>query len=89
MVEWLNLCLFLFVGRHLDVLARSFLWNRGLGYNHGTGHGIGHYLSVHEGLSSLSVKGFACILCICRGIFSGVNNRMLLKSFREYDIHTV
>jgi len=40
-------------GRHLDVLARSFLWNKGLGFNHGTGHGIGHYLSVHEGPQSI------------------------------------
>ncbi|KAL0263828.1 UNVERIFIED_CONTAM: hypothetical protein PYX00_011127 [Menopon gallinae] len=35
-------------GRNLDVLARQFLWNEGLDYNHGTGHGVGHYLSVHE-----------------------------------------
>lgn len=34
---------------NLDALARQFLWQEGLDYNHGTGHGVGHYLSVHEG----------------------------------------
>ena len=36
-------------GTHLDVLARMFLWQRGLDYDHGTGHGVGAFLSVHEG----------------------------------------
>ncbi len=36
-------------GAHLDVLARQFLWKNNLNYGHGTGHGIGHFLSVHEG----------------------------------------
>jgi Xaa-Pro aminopeptidase len=36
-------------GVQLDVLARQFLWEAGLDYNHGTGHGVGSYLSVHEG----------------------------------------
>ena len=36
-------------GVQLDVLARQFLWDAGLDYNHGTGHGVGSYLSVHEG----------------------------------------
>jgi Xaa-Pro aminopeptidase len=33
----------------LDVLARQFLWEEGLNYLHGTGHGIGYFLNVHEG----------------------------------------
>ena len=33
----------------LDALARQHLWSAGLDYNHGTGHGVGSYLSVHEG----------------------------------------
>lgn len=33
----------------LDVLARKSLWDVGLDYQHGTGHGIGHFLNVHEG----------------------------------------
>lgn len=36
-------------GQNLDILARQFLWNIGLDYNHGTGHGIGYLLSIHEG----------------------------------------
>ncbi|HTH98328.1 MAG TPA: aminopeptidase P family protein [Stellaceae bacterium] len=36
-------------GAALDVLARQPLWQAGLNYDHGTGHGVGHYLSVHEG----------------------------------------
>ena len=36
-------------GTQLDVLARQFLWNEGLDYDHGTGHGVGAFLSVHEG----------------------------------------
>ena len=36
-------------GSQLDVLARQFLWQVGLDYAHGTGHGVGAYLSVHEG----------------------------------------
>ena len=36
-------------GSQLDVLARRALWAEGLDYDHGTGHGVGHYLGVHEG----------------------------------------
>ena len=36
-------------GHQLDVLARQFLWQAGLDYAHGTGHGVGSFLSVHEG----------------------------------------
>uniref|UniRef100_UPI0040574C8E M24B family metallopeptidase n=1 Tax=Acetatifactor sp. TaxID=1872090 RepID=UPI0040574C8E len=36
-------------GRNLDILARQPLWNAGLDYNHGTGHGVGYILNVHEG----------------------------------------
>lgn len=36
-------------GSQLDVLARQFLWGSGVDYAHGTGHGVGSYLSVHEG----------------------------------------
>jgi len=37
------------VGGQLDILARQFLWAAGCDYAHGTGHGVGSYLSVHEG----------------------------------------
>lgn len=36
-------------GDQLDILARQYLWAYGLDYEHGTGHGIGSYLNVHEG----------------------------------------
>ncbi len=36
-------------GGQIDALARQFLWAAGLDYSHGTGHGVGSYLSVHEG----------------------------------------
>jgi Xaa-Pro aminopeptidase len=36
-------------GAQIDVLARQFLWADGVTYNHGTGHGVGAFLSVHEG----------------------------------------
>jgi Xaa-Pro aminopeptidase len=36
-------------GTHLDALARQFLWQAGYDYDHGTGHGVGAFLSVHEG----------------------------------------
>lgn len=36
-------------GQNLDVLARQPLWEKGMDYNHGTGHGVGYVLGVHEG----------------------------------------
>ena len=41
-------------GAHLDAFARRALWQAGLDYDHGTGHGVGSYLSVHEGPVSIS-----------------------------------
>jgi Xaa-Pro aminopeptidase len=41
-------------GVHLDAFARRALWAAGLDYDHGTGHGVGSYLSVHEGPVGLS-----------------------------------
>ena len=41
-------------GAQLDALARQYLWENGLDYPHGTGHGVGHFLSVHEGPQSIS-----------------------------------
>lgn len=42
-------------GYYLDILARGIMWEQGLNYNHGTGHGIGHVLNVHE-----APNGFRC-----------------------------
>jgi Xaa-Pro aminopeptidase len=44
-------------GAQLDTLARQFLWQVGIDYEHGTGHGVGSYLSVHEGPARISKLG--------------------------------
>lgn len=46
-------------GRQLDVLARQYLWQSGCDYAHGTGHGVGSFLSVHESPPRVSPKGTA------------------------------
>ncbi|GIK81498.1 MAG: aminopeptidase P family protein [Pseudorhodoplanes sp.] len=48
-------------GAQLDTLARQYLWARGLDYDHGTGHGVGSYLSVHEGPARISKLGSATL----------------------------
>lgn len=49
-------------GGQLDVLARHALWQAGLDYGHGTGHGIGSYLSVHEGPQGISHRSMGTAL---------------------------
>jgi len=44
-------------GAQIDTLARTALWRAGLDYEHGTGHGVGSFLSVHEGPASISKRG--------------------------------
>ena len=44
-------------GIGLDALARTFLWNSGLDYGHGTGHGVGAFLNVHEGPQRIAPRG--------------------------------
>lgn len=44
-------------GEQLDSLARQYLWEVGTDYAHGTGHGVGSYLNVHEGPQSISKRG--------------------------------
>ena len=41
------------VGLNLDIIARQPFWERGLNYNHGTGHGVGYLLNIHEGPAGL------------------------------------
>ena len=50
--RWLYGC----TGRNLDILARQRLWNAGLDYQCGTGHGVGYILNVHEGPQNLRWK---------------------------------
>lgn len=64
-------------GRDLDALARAALWRAGLDYDHGTGHGVGAYLGVHEGPAGLSRRSTAALApgmilsnepgCYCEG----------------------
>jgi Xaa-Pro aminopeptidase len=44
-------------GAQIDALARQYLWQAGLDFDHGTGHGVGSYLSVHEGPARISKLG--------------------------------
>jgi Xaa-Pro aminopeptidase len=46
-------------GAQLDALARFHLWQKGLDYDHGTGHGVGAFLSVHEGPCGISKRALA------------------------------
>ena len=57
-------------GPQLDVLARRALWERGLNYGHGTGHGIGAFLNVHEGPQSIAPA---------RGLGIGLEPGMILS----------
>ncbi|HEY8593994.1 MAG TPA: aminopeptidase P family protein [Devosiaceae bacterium] len=43
-------------GAQIDVLARQFLWQAGIAYTHGTGHGVGAFLGVHEGPAGISPR---------------------------------
>ncbi|AZN71287.1 aminopeptidase P family protein [Georhizobium profundi] len=49
-------------GSELDPLARIALWKAGADFGHGTGHGVGSYLSVHEGPQSISRRGTQALL---------------------------
>ncbi len=57
----INLALAVFpkgtTGQQLDALARAPLWAAKMDFEHGTGHGVGHVLSVHEGPASISKRG--------------------------------
>jgi Xaa-Pro aminopeptidase len=44
-------------GAQIDAFARQFLWHAGIDFDHGTGHGVGSYLSVHEGPARISKLG--------------------------------
>jgi Xaa-Pro aminopeptidase len=48
-------------GAHIDAFARRALWDHGFEFDHGTGHGVGSYLSVHEGPQSISKRGHVAL----------------------------
>ena len=55
-------------GENLDILARQYLWNNGLDYKHGTGHGIGYILSVHEGPCSIKWQHYGQPIALEEGM---------------------
>ncbi|XP_063371796.1 xaa-Pro aminopeptidase ApepP-like [Cydia amplana] len=55
-------------GNILETLARKALWDVGLNYNHGTGHGVGHFLNVHEGPGGIG----STLIATDPGIFPGM-----------------
>jgi Xaa-Pro aminopeptidase len=48
-------------GAQLDTLAGQYLWQAGVDFDHGTGHGVGSYLSVHEGPARIAKLGSAAL----------------------------
>ncbi|XP_067946976.1 xaa-Pro aminopeptidase 1-like isoform X1 [Watersipora subatra] len=60
------------LGSSLDSLARRPLWERGLDYGHGTGHGIGMFLNVHEGPARVSPKRASTSVSDERAIYDGM-----------------
>ena len=71
-------------GYHLDILARKNLWKHGLNYGHGTGHGVGYFLNVHEGPMSIRQEFND------RAIEAGmvISNEPALYRLGEYGIRT-
>ena len=70
------------LGNQLDVLARHALWNFGLDYNTGTGHGVGSFLNVHEGPHGIS-KRRAYTEPFQHGMFVTDGMLLLLKLVNE------
>lgn len=64
------------MGGQLDVLARAALWKAGLNYDHGTGHGVGSYLGVHEGPQSIAPGP--------RGVAHALKSGMILSNEPGY-----
>jgi len=71
-------------GYQLDMLARKHLWEQGLNYGHGTGHGVGYCLNVHEGPQNISPSGNKTI--IEAGML--LSNEPALYREGEYGIRT-
>ncbi|MBU6338408.1 MAG: M24 family metallopeptidase [Rickettsiales bacterium] len=81
-------------GAQLDALARNHLWQAGLNYDHGTGHGVGSFLSVHEGPCGISKNAHQTLLAGMilsnePGFYKEgeygirIENLMLVKKFNE------
>ena len=73
-------------GYQLDILARKYLWSEGLNYGHGTGHGVGFCLNVHEGPQSISPAASANSVIIEPGML--LSDEPALYREGEYGIRT-
>ena len=71
-------------GSQIDLLARKAMWEHGVNYRHGTGHGVGHYLNVHEGPHSIRQEENPAILQT--GMI--VTNEPGIYRDRQYGIRT-
>ena len=61
-------------------MAREHLWHRGLGYRHGTGHGIGSFLSIHEGPGRINTGRMAASeVTLQEGMVFSDGNRSRIK----------
>jgi Xaa-Pro aminopeptidase len=71
-------------GYHLDILARKDMWKNGLNYGHGTGHGVGYFLNVHEG--PMSIRQEFNDRVIEAGMV--LSNEPAMYRLREYGLRT-
>jgi Xaa-Pro aminopeptidase len=71
-------------GYHLDILARAAMWKHGLNYGHGTGHGVGYFLNVHEGPMAIRQEFNDC--AIEPGMV--LSNEPALYRLGEYGLRT-
>ena len=71
-------------GYQLDLLARKSLWEHGLNYGHGTGHGVGCFLNVHEGPQNISVADNKTII----GSGMLISNEPAIYREGQYGIRT-
>lgn len=73
----------MFQGNCLDSYARRFLWDVGLDYMHGTGHGIGAYLNVHEGPMGISWREIPNDPGLQPGMFLSNGNILVLQKINK------
>ncbi|MCL2597547.1 MAG: aminopeptidase P family protein [Paludibacter sp.] len=69
-------------GSQLDILARKALWDEKINYGHGTGHGVGHFLCVHEGPQNIRMEENSTVLQV--GMI--ISNEPGLYRTNEYGI---
>lgn len=82
-------------GVQLDVLARMPIWKRGMNYLHGTGHGVGHFLSVHEGPQSIRMNENPVVLQpgmvtsnepgVYKGGSHGIRTENLMLTYKAFE----